>query len=117
MRWARNLSRDDDANGETLSDKKKATAQNDEQPIDECRRRLIARKPAKNHHQTDGQMNKWETSEQRGKPANNVVKYREQLKMLFLLSGHPTRLDNETTGLLNVSARPRGRAGVRRGCH
>ena len=117
MRWARNLSRDDDANGETLSDKKKATAQNDEQPTDECRRRLIARKPAKNHHQTDGQMNKWETSEQRGKPANDIVKYREQLKMLFLLSGHTTRLDNETTGLLNVSARPRGRAGARRGCH
>ena len=45
---------DDDANGETLSDKKKAATQNDEQPTDEGRRRLIARKPAKNHHQTDG---------------------------------------------------------------
>ena len=51
-------SRDDDANRETLPDKKKAAAQNDEQPTDEGRRGLIARKPAENHHQTDGQMNK-----------------------------------------------------------
>jgi len=48
---------DDDANGKTLPDKKKAAAQNDEQPTDEGRG-LIARKPAENHHQTDGQMNK-----------------------------------------------------------
>jgi hypothetical protein len=49
---------DDDANGKTLRDKKKAAAQNDEQPTDEGRRGLIAQKPAENHHQTDGQMNK-----------------------------------------------------------
>jgi hypothetical protein len=42
-----------------LPDKKEAAAQNDEQPTDEGQRRLIARKPAENHHQTDGQMNKW----------------------------------------------------------
>jgi len=36
---------DDDANGKTLPDKKKAAAQNDEQPTDEGRRSLIARKP------------------------------------------------------------------------
>ena len=76
---------DNDANGETLPDKKEAASQNDEQPTDEGRRRLIARKPAKNHHQTDGQINKWETGEQCSKTANDIVKYREQLKVLFFL--------------------------------
>src|SRR5438477_12913384 len=58
----------DNANCETLPDKKKAAAQNDEQPTDDSWRRLIARKPTTNHHQTDGQMNKRKTSEEGCKP-------------------------------------------------
>jgi len=46
---------------------------------------LIARKPTTNHHQTDGQMNKWETSEERCNPTDDIMKYREQLKVLFFL--------------------------------
>ena len=82
---------DNDADGETLPGKKKAAAQNDKQPTEDGRRRLIARKPATNHHHTDGQMNKWKTSEQRCKPADDIVKYREQLKMLFFLRGQRTK--------------------------
>jgi hypothetical protein len=43
-------------------------------------------------------MNKWKASEQRSKSANDIVKYREQLKVLLFLGGHTTRLDKETTG-------------------
>jgi hypothetical protein len=32
-------------------------------------------------------MNKWKTSEERCKPADDIVKYREQLKVLFFLRG------------------------------
>jgi hypothetical protein len=68
-----------------LPGKKKAAAQNDEQPTEDGGRRLIARKSITNHHHTDGQMNKWKTSEERCKPTDDVVKYREQLKVLFFL--------------------------------
>src|SRR5689334_14881683 len=78
---------DNDADGETLPGKKKATAQNDEQPTENWGRRLIARKSTTNHHHTDGQMNQWKTSEERCKPAHDIVKYRQQLKVLVFLRG------------------------------
>jgi len=74
----RKSSCDNDADGETLPDKKKAAAQNDEQPSEDGGRRLVAR----NHHHIDGQMNKWKTSKECGERADDIVKYREQLKVL-----------------------------------
>jgi uncharacterized protein with WD repeat len=67
----------DNANRQTLPHKEKAAAQNDEQSTDKGWRRLIAGKPTTNHHQTDGQMNKWETDEERCNPTDDIVKYRE----------------------------------------
>jgi len=46
---------------------------------------LIGGKTAKDHRQTNGEMDERETRKERSKLPDHIVKYREQLKMLFFV--------------------------------